>query len=40
MPVLGHVLKHVPRYVLRHVPVMHMLARHVLGLNKICVNFF
>ena len=25
MPVLGHVLKHVPRQVLRHVPVRHVL---------------
>ena len=38
-PVLGHVLKHVPKHVLdRHVPE-HMLARHVLGLNEIGVIF-
>ena len=65
MPVLGHVLKHVPRHVLRHVlehmpghmlknvpkhvpdrllfdrhVPEHVLARHVLGLNKIGVKFF
>ena len=30
MPVLGHVLKHVPRHMLRHVPVRHVLD-HVPG---------
>ena len=49
MPVLGHMLRHVPvRHVLehmpghvlehvpKHVPDRHVLARHVLGLEKIC----
>ena len=48
MPVLGHVLKHLPRPVLRHVPGhvlehvpkhvpgRHALYWHMLGLKKIC----
>ena len=38
--VLRHVLEHMPGHVLehvpKHVPDRHVLARHVLGLEKIC----